>query len=100
MEKTQFINFYGVREAKSGKGVNLIFVAGDGDGKRYYSAFVPLAGKKEGAKASFMLAGDGRGYINLAEVWKPRTEKKEPAEDDPEGAVPVEFEFEAFEKSL
>lgn len=87
MEKTQFINFYGVREAKSGKGVNLIFVAGDGDGKRYYSAFVPLAGKKEDAKASFMLAGDGRGYINLAEVWKPLPEKR----DEPKPA-----EAEAF----
>ena len=84
MEKTEFVNFYGVREAKSGKGVNLIFVSGKGEEKKYFSAFVPWNGKGENAKASFMLAGNGHGYLDVPEVWKPRTEKKSPADDDPE----------------
>lgn len=89
MEKTRFINFYGVREAKNGKGLNIVFVAGEGKEKTFYSCYFPLAGKKPDAKAFFSIGGDGKAHLTFKEVWKPRPEKKTANEDDPEGAVPV-----------
>ena len=101
MEKTRFVNFYGVREAKNGKGLNVIFVAGEGKEKTFYSCYFPLAGKNPGAKAFFSIGGDGKAHLTFTEVWKPLPEKKEPRPDkapgtyhpnaveDPEGAAPV-----------
>ena len=87
--KNKFINFYGVREAKNGKGLNLLFVAGEGNEKSFYSCYFTLAGKKPDAKAFFSISGNGEAHLTFKEVWKPLPEKKTVEEDDPEGAVPV-----------
>lgn len=85
-EKNNLLNIYGARESAKGNGVNITFVTGEGENKKFYNCFVSY-GFKNSTHAE--VTEDGNFAIIVKKLsndkpttYKPKQEEQEIKDED------------------